>query len=136
MSNVTAYATCDAATQNAAHLSQCQKPFDYDRLLEELDGKPALIVKLLKIFIWETKPDIADLVAAISNNSSNQVAIIAHRIKGGAAAIGAIPLREEASRLEALGRTGQLAEANECLGRLQAEFERFHLYLAEISSLA
>jgi HPt (histidine-containing phosphotransfer) domain-containing protein len=135
MSNVTAYVTCDAATQNAAHLSPCQKPFNYDKLLEELDGQPALIAKLLNIFIWETKLDIADLVAAIDNNNPNRVAIIAHRVKGGAAAIGAVAMKEEATRLEAMGRMGQAADARERLAQLQAEFERFRIYFAEISSL-
>jgi HPt (histidine-containing phosphotransfer) domain-containing protein len=123
---------CDRAPGYPEALSEgCPTPLDRDRLLEMFEDEPATITELLNLFIEETRADMAGLVAACGSSDSARIAFLAHRVKGAAANIAAEPLRREAARLEALGRKGELSEADDSVARLQAEFEAFNRYVTK-----
>lgn len=73
------------------------------------------------------------LRAALASRNTAAAASIAHRIKGGAATVGAEPMRGEAARLEALVRAGRLSEALECVTSLRNEFNRFCSYFSHVT---
>jgi HPt (histidine-containing phosphotransfer) domain-containing protein len=124
--------TCDRAPGYPEALSEgCSTPLDRARLLEMFEDEPLIITKLLNLFIEETRADMAGLVAACGSSDSARIAFLAHRVKGAAANIAAEPLRREAARLEALGRKGELSEADDSVARLQAEFEAFNRYVTK-----
>lgn len=111
-------------------VSHHMKPFECNELLREILDQPELVGRLLNMFVGETKKDIENLAAALGLNDATRVAIIAHRIKGSAATIGAEPLRAQAARIEGFGRQGQLQQALDCVPLLRDEFARFCSYVS------
>jgi len=109
------------------------KPFECPPVFSEWSDQPEFLNKLINTFIVETQRDMESLRAALASRNSAAAASIAHRIKGGAATVGAEPMRGEAARLEALGRTGRLPEALECMTSLHSEFERFCSYVSHLT---
>ncbi|OED45390.1 hypothetical protein ACH42_05085 [Endozoicomonas sp. (ex Bugula neritina AB1)] len=74
-----------------------------NNLKEITDGDPELLDQLIKTFIETTREDMQELKNAVKNRQSSLVAATAHRIKGGAAIVGATQLYSMAGDMERLG---------------------------------
>ena len=123
---------CDLEPCHPPALSnRSPEPLNCEKLLSYFEDQPSTIAQLLDLFIKETQADMAGLIRACRTMNSARIASLAHRVKGAASSIGAEPLRVEAARLEALGRSGNLTEAHDCIAGLQAAFETFNNYVAE-----
>jgi len=105
-------------------------PFICPDAFREFLDQPEFFVRLFQTFILETRQDLENLEAASMLPHAAKAAGIAHRIKGGAAAVGAEPLRAEAARVEILGREGRLPEVRAGVGNLREEFARFCRFVA------
>ena len=103
-------------------------PVDLDRLMDQWSGKSSFVAKILKAFEHETCNDMENFEGAFAGGNTTEIAGIAHRIKGAAATIGAEAIREEAAKLESMGRSGDLSQAPECFSRLKSEFERYRSF--------
>jgi HPt (histidine-containing phosphotransfer) domain-containing protein len=124
---------CDRAPERPLVVSKGPLvPLNCEKLLVLFEDDPSTIRKLLDLFIREAQDDVADLVSACGVMDSVRIASLAHRLKGAACSIGAEPLGIEAAHLEALGHTGELAEAGDCIARLKTEFEAFRSYVADL----
>jgi len=88
--------------------------------LESVGGKelPAQIVHMFLEDSQQLTTRIRDLTAA---NDSAAVAKAAHRIKGGAAAVGALRVVHVSQAMESQSRRGELGNIPELLPLLQAE---------------
>jgi HPt (histidine-containing phosphotransfer) domain-containing protein len=129
--------TCDRLTDHAADQSgETVTPLDCFILLDLYKDESSMICGILGLFIEETLKDMDDLIAARGSHNSDRLAVLAHRVKGAAASIGARSLREGAALLEASGRKGDLAAACDRLTRLQAEFESFRKFIAQCAFLS
>jgi HPt (histidine-containing phosphotransfer) domain-containing protein len=107
------------------------KPLDESRIIDELRDQPELISRLLHLFVAETQKDFDGLTAAFAANDPSRIALIAHRLKGAAATMGAEPLRTEVAQIEDLARSGRLHQAQNRMSALHDEFDRLHDYIAE-----
>ena len=114
----------------------CPSPIDRNKLLEMFDQDRSFINDLLELFVKETRNDIAKLEAACARRDSGQIAVLAHRIKGAAANLTAEPLRRDAAQIEALGRTGRLAELPCTLAQLQDDVEALNRFVTGSSPQA
>jgi HPt (histidine-containing phosphotransfer) domain-containing protein len=76
--------------------------------------------------------DLEELETACDQGNAEQIARVAHRLKGAAANVSAAGLREISSRLEDLGRSRRLAEATKCLEQLRRERRRIVDYSASL----
>ncbi len=104
---------------------QRPSPFVCPSAFSEWRDQPDFFLKLFQMFVMETHRDLQALREAVMSSDAAKVASIAHRIKGGAGAVGAVPMRTEAARIEGMGRTEQLEDVREGLSSLCDEFDRF-----------
>ena len=87
-------------------------------LLRRCMGKPDLAQRLVRKFMSQTASDIVDLRQATGEGNVERVRMIAHRIKGSAANVSALRVRDSAGRLETFARGGRPESFAECLDQL------------------
>ena len=96
-----------------------------DAVAERFMGDWNFVMTLLDKFDHQAEADLKQLEARIAERNAEQMALIAHRLKGAAASLSACALAGSAARLEALGRQANMDEAEACFASLQSEWERF-----------
>jgi HPt (histidine-containing phosphotransfer) domain-containing protein len=77
----------------------------------------------LRVFLEEAEGHAARLSEAVQAGSAKQVDYHAHSLKGAAATIGAVRVRDAAWELEQMGKRGSLAGAPQALEKLLQEIE-------------
>jgi len=122
----------DQARPDALETTWHRVPFDYQKLLDDCSGNPAILSRLLSSFESESRVDLAALETALEVNDATLAARLAHRIRGSAAVVGAWRMHEQASLLELLGMKGELESAPECLKRLRTEFELWGEFMVSL----
>lgn len=105
---------------------------DLDRLRNRCMGNIALLERVLDQFHKRLPEELAELERALELRDSEQVARVAHRIKGTSANVSADGLQRAAAEIEDLGRTGSVTDVPTRLERLRSEWER---YLEHTSTL-
>jgi HPt (histidine-containing phosphotransfer) domain-containing protein len=110
-------------------------PFVCPSAFSEWRDQPDFFLKLFQTFVSETHKDLQALQEAVMSSDAAKVASVAHRIKGGAGAVGALPMRTEAARIEGMGRTEQLGDVTEGLSSLCEEFDRFCGFISKLTVL-
>jgi two-component system sensor histidine kinase/response regulator len=80
------------------------KTFDWDALLDKLDGDEAFVRSLLEVALRSNASMPADLRAACQSGDYPTLARLAHKVKGTAGDIVAEPLRERARQTELAAR--------------------------------
>lgn len=73
---------------------------DLDGLSAICDGDDSLINEFIKTFLQTTRDDIQHLEKAIDQRQTKEISDLAHRIKGGAAIVGASQLHRLVEDLE------------------------------------
>ena len=73
---------------------------DLQSLSQITAGDEALMNDLIKTFVQTTREDIRSLELAIKQQKIKEISGVAHRIKGGAAIVGASQLHELAASIE------------------------------------
>lgn len=86
--------------------------------------KNGLACRIIRGFVDDMPAQIARLAEAVSAGDSQQVRMLAHSIKGAAASVGGLEMREAAWMLEQKGSSGDLTDALAALPVLAASFER------------
>jgi signal transduction histidine kinase/DNA-binding response OmpR family regulator/HPt (histidine-containing phosphotransfer) domain-containing protein/HAMP domain-containing protein len=110
----------DTIPAKAAGADTPKTGIDFPALLHRCMGRQDLARRLIKIFLAQASADVQELETAIREQDAPRLRMVAHRIKGSAANMSAEAVRESASRLEALGRDGNLAAAPELQAQLRA----------------
>ncbi len=87
--------------------------------------------ELMPICLEDNKTRLALLIEAVQAHDAANAKLYAHSIKGSAANLGAERLSQAALELERLAGQGDLSEADECLQRIQTEFERFEAFVSQ-----
>ena len=83
-----------------------------------------LLAVMVETFLAEAPATIAAVDEAVSRGDGPGLRHSAHRLRGGAATLGATRVAERCAELEELGRAGRLETAAELLGGLHQEFDR------------
>lgn len=97
------------------------------QLLDLDDGELGLIQEMCQLFIEDMPPRILAMEAAIRAGQGEEMADVAHAVKGAASTMGVPGVRNVALALETLGRTGTGTEpADILLARMKVEYERAH----------
>jgi PAS domain S-box-containing protein len=118
-----------ARVDNALVPPSCAPPvaaltaFDRKDLVERLVGNENLARRIIRRFVEDMPRQIALLAQAVDNNDTDAVRLVAHSIKGAAAEVGGLEVREIAWKLERRGHTGDLTDVAATLAELSASFE-------------
>ena len=107
-----------------AYEAQASAPVDIDDLLGRCLGRIDLAERILQTFQTALEGDLKKLEAAVSAFDANEIAHVAHRIKGASLAVSAHRLTECARSIELSANARRLDEIPEHLARLKSESSR------------
>ena len=111
-------------------------PFDLAELSRRGMGRPEFLERLLTKFERKTRRDVEAVVEGVEAQDAGVIAFHAHSLKGAAANLCADALRQAASEMEELGRSGDLTRSRECLTALRAELARCLAHLPNVLAWA
>jgi two-component system sensor histidine kinase/response regulator len=98
--------------------------FDQADLIDRVMGNEDLAQQIIREFVDDIPGQLLRLAQAVNELDSEAVRFVAHSIKGAAANVGGVEMREIAWNLEQTGSAGDLVSAAEALPKLSASFER------------
>ena len=78
--------------------------FTYEQLSGRLMDNETLIYRVAKAFLKEMPEQVDQLRGCVKNKETKEIALLAHKIKGSSAIIGAIRLSRVAGKMERAGR--------------------------------
>ena len=102
-----------------------------DEICGEDDG---LARELLARFCNQNDDDAQKLREAVARNDAEALRTYAHRMKGAARTIGAIPFARVCENIERAAGSGGAAAAADHLSRFDAEMDRLHAYIRQCFS--
>ncbi len=97
---------------------------DEDALMAAADGDVDFARELLEMFLGEAAARIDELAQAVDDGDGGVLRRAGHRLKGGAACLGAEPLRAHAESLELMGAADDLSGAADVIEHLRRDFEQ------------
>ena len=98
--------------------------FDRASVLNRLGGDAELMTTLLQTFLEDAPNQFHEIERTLAAADAALLRIVAHNLKGAAAAVGVESLRQALQRLEAAGASGELAHAPGLLQAARGEFFR------------
>lgn len=123
-------------TGNEQAAATTDPPFDFQGLLDRCMGNLELAERVLAKFAERFELDLAELERHLNGEDREQIAGIAHRIKGSSANVSAEGLRAIAAEIEQLGRSQQYAEIPARMDQLRCEWIRYQNHAASLPSAA
>ncbi len=97
---------------------------DLEDGLDRAGGDLEFYKELIGMFLEDTPLRLTEITDAIARGDAAAVGSVAHGIKGAAANLSALAIRDTAYALESLGRSGSLAGAPELADQLAHEIRR------------
>jgi PAS domain S-box-containing protein len=126
------YEALPARTMEVSHpqeQEECQplgdegEPVDKEALLDRLGGDSQLLGELIEIYLSQSPSLLAAAQRALQEKNGQELARVAHAIKGCAANFLARAALETAGRLEAFAEAGDFSRAQETIDALKGEME-------------
>lgn len=106
-------------------------PLHYEQAVEEFSGDATLFCTVLKQFITNVTKQMVLLSQAVRNGDAEAIRREAHKIRGGAANLTAMPLADVAAQIEAAAEAGTLEGVAPLLGDLQTLFAHMQAFVAD-----
>jgi len=103
-------------------------PMNFEQACKEFEGDKDFLMEVLTGLIETAGTQIDTIQQAISDGDAEKVWKEAHSMKGGAANLTAENLSQTALNLETLGKSEDLKECIEALGRLRIEYDRLKAF--------
>ena len=120
-----------------AHIDSVSVPaeaiIDWDAALEQMGGSHGTLREMITPFIEESGELLSELREAIKTQRMEDVHRLAHTIKGTAFCFAAEPTAAAAARLEMMGRSNNLTDADEACASLEYEVERLTQALVDFA---
>jgi PAS domain S-box-containing protein len=99
-------------------------PMDLDALLGRCMGDLAFRNRLLALFPGQAEVGLEKIANALAQGNTVELAQAAHGLKGTAANMSAPAVQSLAARIEALGRSGEMAQAGKLMVQLREQVDR------------
>ncbi len=99
-------------------------PMNFDRAVEEFGRDKEFLIKVVDGFLENVRIQIETIQQAIAIGDAEVLSREAHKIRGGAVTLTAMPLAAVAEKLEKLAKSGKLEDAGQLLAAFEEEFER------------
>ena len=104
---------------------------DWEEALLRINGKENVLKDLVDLFLAEMPKLLLQVNKAIADQDATTLRRAAHTLKGSAYVFLATPTAEAAFRLEEIGRSGDLSEADEARVLLEKELDRLAVAIQE-----
>jgi signal transduction histidine kinase/HPt (histidine-containing phosphotransfer) domain-containing protein len=98
-------------------------PMDYKQAVEEFAGDHSLLDSVVARFLIMARKQLADLKGFVTAGDAAAIGREAHKIKGAAGNLTAMPLSEVAKVMEEMGKSGNLLGINALVGQLEKELD-------------
>lgn len=115
----------EAASDGTAEENGAAPVFDKKELLERIGGAEEMIPHFVTLFFKGVAENLPRLENSINDQEVDRVRISAHAIKGSAANIGAMQVREVAATIEADAKGGDISAAADLLLLLKERLKEF-----------
>ena len=115
---------CAAKPLQADAGHDAARVFDRQEALERLGGDEQFLWELIEVFSADAPARLTELEAAVQAGDAAASREIAHSIKGGATAVGAVAVQGMAQAIEDAAAAGETASMQENLARLRFELSR------------
>ncbi len=106
-----------------------EEVLDGNELLDRVTGDHDILREIVHLFLEENPKRLFALRGAIANGDAGLIARTAHKVKGSAGALGGHRAMNAAHRLETLGKSGDLTDAQEACQQLELELDRLETAL-------
>jgi CheY-like chemotaxis protein len=116
--------TGDEGTATAANAEAAEPPFDRSAILARVEGDQDLLQEIVALFLEETPRLLSDVQAAIARRDAAELSRAAHTLKGSVGNFGAKRAYDEVVKLEAIGKGGDLTDAQRTYDGLEREIDR------------
>jgi two-component system, sensor histidine kinase and response regulator len=111
---------------------QAAAVFDRSAALSYVDGDLVLLQEMAEAFLADYPPRLAEIQESITIGDSQALMRAAHSLKGGVASFAAKSMYDAALRLEIMGRSGDLSQAQDGYATLEDELSRLISFLARL----
>jgi PAS domain S-box-containing protein len=98
-------------------------PMDYKQAVQEFAGDHSLLDSVVVRFLIMARKQLADLKGFISAGDAAAIGREAHKIKGAAGNLTAMPLSEVAKTMEEMGKSSNLLGIDTLFGQLEKELD-------------
>jgi HPt (histidine-containing phosphotransfer) domain-containing protein len=115
---------------DAPEVDEVMTFLDRDAILDRVLGNVHLLQELIKLFFEECPRCLGEIRQAIEQGNAPALRQAAHLLRGSVASFGTSPVYDVAGRLEAMGRTGNLAGAHETYLALDRALHQLQPFLA------
>ena len=109
--------------QNMVIIRESDHVISFDGSL--FDGDPEFLAEIVSLFLATCPGLLSDIDGAVLRQDADALRRAAHTIKGAVANFGAKAVVEQASTIETIGRSGDLAAAREAALVLRTLMDRF-----------
>jgi CheY-like chemotaxis protein/HPt (histidine-containing phosphotransfer) domain-containing protein len=116
--------------EGASDAEPASAVFDQQAALARVKGDREMFQEIVELFCAETPEMLAALRASIARGDGPALERTAHSLKGTVSSFGAPAARDAAFRLEAMGRSGDLTQAEPACAALEREITRLTCALA------
>jgi Amt family ammonium transporter len=99
-------------------------PLAVEAMLERCMGDSETVLLILNEFESQAIADLAEIKRHVANGDCEEIARVAHALKGASGILSAGALSDIAFKLERMGRAGVLAEGDQLLAQLNDEIRR------------
>ena len=107
---------------------------DLEGLRNRCMGNIDFVQRVLEKFQQRIPEELAELEQSLTLGNLEQVARVAHRVKGTSANAAAPGLRQAAAEIEESGRAGQVSGVSTGIEHLRGEWERYLDYVSTLFS--
>ncbi len=112
-----------APDQRAASPAAAIPALDLEQLRESTLDDVEFGRELVRVFSQQTEEQLTAMEAALAGRAVDALRALAHRLKGGALALGALRVRAEAAALEDAALRGDLGAAESALAAVRSAFQ-------------
>jgi HPt (histidine-containing phosphotransfer) domain-containing protein len=116
--------SADAATEQAVD-SAASNILDVDGLINRCMGNIELAQRVLEKFQQRLPEELAELESALERGNTDEVARVAHRLRGSSASVSAEGIMQAAAEVEDVSREGRAKDIPVCLEHLRKEWQRY-----------
>jgi HPt (histidine-containing phosphotransfer) domain-containing protein len=95
--------------------------FDEASALTRTGGDRRLLKQIVRLFRTDSRASLQQIERAVASGQAEALRLAAHGLKGSAANVGGLAVREAAGTLEEIARAGPLDGAGEAVARLRTE---------------
>jgi PAS domain S-box-containing protein len=122
--------SCPAREPQKSATTDTDAPMDFDQAIEEFGGDRDIVQRVVETFLLQLDEQVELLELALGGGNYETLRKEAHKIKGGAANLTAMPLSRAAACMEQLAKAGPSHDLHAAMDEIQRQARALREYAA------